>query len=157
MATLMIGFHLMGVGERGPVSSSPTNKVSQFCSRATQVTRSNGIYVTNVIARTSCCKLYVYGYGAVCFSSKKVGSFLSIDANCKYNELQICTQSFSVQELRFSPNRHHWVCTWNYWSYRSKVTPYTCTEIVRAFIPYSIPYSVPYSVPFRIPCFTRYQ
>ena len=55
----------MGGGGGGPVSLLPHQQTEcqkifgQFCSRATQVTRSNGIQETDVVATTNCCKLYL--------------------------------------------------------------------------------------------------
>ena len=47
------------LGRKGGVqsASSPTNKLSS--SRATQVTSSDGMHVTDVVARNNCCKLYL--------------------------------------------------------------------------------------------------
>ena len=51
----------MGGGGGGGSRQTEHVKIfSQLCSRSTQVTRSNGIHVTDVLARTNCCKLYLY-------------------------------------------------------------------------------------------------
>ena len=53
-----------GGGGGGAVSFLPHQQTEhlifgQFCSRATQVTSSDGIHVTDVVARNNCCKLYL--------------------------------------------------------------------------------------------------
>ena len=86
----------------------------------------------------------------------------SKSAPLKYDHLYY-QESFSVQELRFSPNRHCWVCTWNYWSYFNvEVKGHSlhmhrngpCIHSIFYSIFRSIFRSIPHSVFYTLPSFS---